>query len=165
MSIIVKKLIKPGVMVPKAITVSKVAAVDAGPKVVKLAEKPIDPTVDKPVDNSVVSPMVKPTIKKAAKAEFKTAVATTVTQHADGSEESSEEIIGGEMFEAPPANVEISLGLTRNKGNYESIKFSVSLSVPTANKPADIEEAFAFAKEWVDNKVNGINQEIDELVG
>lgn len=101
---------------------------------------------------------------KKVQAEFKVGKGQVTKQHPDGAETHVEELVGGEMFEYPPANVAINIGLTRNLGNFQSIKFSVSLSVPTANNEKDIGEAFAFAKEWVDSKVNAINVEVDEMV-
>lgn len=101
-------------------------------------------------------------VHSQSKAEFKQMTSTVEKKLADGSETSVDQTFGGEMFEAPPANVSVNIGLTKNLGNYESIRFSVHLSVPTANNPADIEQAFTFAKEWVDDHINAINKEVEE---
>lgn len=159
-----------GMVIKKA---TNATATGAGPKVVKKATPKVDMQPEDSLGQEVVHVPDEPvqssapkTLKAtpAAKAEFKAMKAQVTKQNPDGSEEATEEMIGGEMFDEPPANVAVNLGLTRNLGNYESIKFSVSLSVPTANKPEEIEQAFAFAKEWVDAKVNQINSEVDEMV-
>jgi hypothetical protein len=61
---------------------------------------------------------------------------------------------------ANPAVVTVNMGVTRNLGNYESVKFGVELSLPC--DPANIEAAFEEAKGWVDSRVELINQEISE---
>jgi len=134
----------------------------SGPKVVK---KPAKVDMEAGIEAVEVKQKAEvPPAPEEAKSEFKSIKSQVVIKHADGSESSKEEVVGGEMFNEPPANVAINIGLTRNLGNYESIKFSVSLSVPTLNKEADIEQAFSFAKEWVDSKVNQINSEVDSMV-
>lgn len=144
----------------------------SAPKVVKKIATPVEKHPEDSLGQEVVHVPDEPVqvaakpsaVPKSSTATFKQMKAQVTKQLPDGSEQSKEETFGGEMFEQPPANVAVNLGLTRNLGNYESIRFSVSLSVPCANIPADIEQSFAFAKEWVDAKVNSINAEIDEMV-
>lgn len=96
------------------------------------------------------------------KEELKQVVGSVETQHPDGSTETTEEILGEGVFTEQTAEITVSMGLTKNLGNYESLKFQVSIKMPCRMDAEDIEETYAQAKEWVDDKVNAINQEVDE---
>lgn len=65
----------------------------------------------------------------------------------------------------PMAEVEVSMSMTRNLGNFESIKFSVAVRMPCEATAEDIEESYASAKGWVEDKVNEMNTEIDSQLG
>lgn len=114
------------------------------------------------------------TIKKAKapvavedKAEIavKETVATTITQHKDGSAEETQEVLGEEMFTGPVAMVNVSLSMTKNLGNYESLKFTASITMPCKPDGEEIEDTFINCKEWVDGKVNDFNEEVSEQLG
>lgn len=87
-------------------------------------------------------------------------VETTTVTHPDGSESNQTKIIGGEMFEAPPASVSVTLGFTKNMGDYNSVRFSVTLMVPCANSENDIAQSYAFAKEWTDKRAEEVQNEL-----
>lgn len=70
-----------------------------------------------------------------------------------------------EVEDANKANVGLALGLTKNLGNYESLKVTVSLFLPCAPVPEEIEETYAEIKGWVDAKIEDLNEEIQELIG
>lgn len=61
--------------------------------------------------------------------------------------------VGEVVSNEPLANVGFSVAYTKNLGNYESMKVSVSLNVPCKNKVDEINEAFMFAKLWCDEKM------------
>ena len=64
-----------------------------------------------------------------------------------------------------PAYVSVGFGITRNTGNYESIKFYVGVTVPCENTEEAKDEVYHEVREWVDGKVNAINEEISEAIG
>lgn len=102
----------------------------------------------------------------APAAVVKQAKATVTQQHADGAETTEEEALG-EMAVDPHNHcmVEISVGMTRNLGDFNSMKFHVGITLPSLAEEDALEATFASGKEWIDNKVNAINAEIDGLVG
>lgn len=101
------------------------------------------------------------------------AIVTNVEKaHTKGSGKSKEEILTTEheshgMVKStlePLGSINVQMGVTRNLGNYESVKMSVSMTYPTTVANADA--AFEAAQKWVDDKVNYLNQQIDdELAG
>jgi hypothetical protein len=76
-----------------------------------------------------------------------------------GSETDVQEVVDEKMFKDPPCNVGVSVGFTRNMGNYESMKFQVSINIPCAME--DVDEAYIAGKEWVEERVNKINDDFD----
>mgnify|MGYP001037429003 CR=1 FL=1 len=101
----------------------------------------------------------------ALKIAKKPATATITKQVKDKgtvmSEESSQEVVEGVSEEAatgPFCEVGVDMSYTHNLGNYQSAKVGVSLKVPCQH--SEIDDAFAYAKEWVDTKLQGM---IDEL--
>lgn len=99
------------------------------------------------------------------KVQGKVAVGTVTKEHKDGSVEQSKEEVAEIISDKPMANVGVSIGLTRNLGNYESIKFTVSLYLPCINTPEEVNQAYEEAKGWVDAKVEQIDKEVTESVG
>lgn len=65
------------------------------------------------------------------------------------------------MFDSPPATVGLKCGVTKNQGNFESIRIDVSLFLPCVPNPEDVEATFEEVKDWVDTKLNSIVEEID----
>ncbi|NOQ30171.1 MAG: hypothetical protein GQ570_03515 [Helicobacteraceae bacterium] len=77
------------------------------------------------------------------------------------SESSTEEAVGDPKgYSEPTCNVGVSVGVTRNMGNYNSVKVQVSLNMPCYIE--EIDPVYEFTKEWVDNKVDTIVAELDE---
>jgi len=69
----------------------------------------------------------------------------------------------------PAANVGFSAAYTKNLGNFESLKLTVSLYMPVrvslalgASNEAAIDKAFAEVQAWVDQKVNGLLDELND---
>lgn len=93
--------------------------------------------------------------------EAKAGVGKVEQQFKDGSVvETTEQVMEPEMFDQPTANVGLSVGVTRNLGNYESVRFTVSLFCPCRPTPEEIEHTFEEVRGWVDNKINQINSEV-----
>ncbi len=93
------------------------------------------------------------------------AVGTTTKQHKDGSTEETQEVLGSGEFKGPMAVVQVSMSMTKNLGNFESLKFSASISMPCVPDGAEIEETYQNCREWVDGKVNDFNEEVSEQLG
>lgn len=92
-----------------------------------------------------------------------TADATLTKEFPDGS--STEEKIPYEhpaVLNETPVLIGVTVGVTRNLGNYESLRVSLSLTLPCKQDSQDIEDTYASAKGWVDDKINAINEEITE---
>ena len=107
----------------------------------------------------------KPAAETAPQVEVKQAVATVTKQHKDGSVEETKEVVAEQKFEGPSANVGVSMGLTKNLGDYNNIKFQVSIHMPCHPDAQDIEDTYEQCKAWVDSKVNAINEEIESKLG
>lgn len=68
---------------------------------------------------------------------------------------------------APMANVGFCAAYTKNLGNYESLKITVSLYLPVVLPPQAstdplLDKAFEYAQNWVDAKINAVLAEMDE---
>lgn len=61
--------------------------------------------------------------------------------------------------ELPLARVKVSGGLTKNMGNFESLRVDVSIDLPCTAKPEKIDETFEHAKNWVADQVQIMVQE------
>lgn len=91
--------------------------------------------------------------------------ASVSTKFKDGSEVNEELPVGALVSSTTPlASVTVSMAVTRNLGNYESVKMMVSLTLPCPSTETDLDEAFAEAKGWVDTRVELLNQEINEQI-
>lgn len=109
--------------------------------------------------------VVKNKVKKVQKVESHQAVGTTHTQHKDGSAEETQEVLGEAKFTGPVAMVQVSMSMTKNLGNYESLKFTASITMPCEADGEEIEETYNNCREWVDSKVNAFNEEVSEQLG
>lgn len=99
-------------------------------------------------------------VKKPAKPQAKAVVATVDIKHADGSETDMTEKQGFVEAYAPLAQVTVSMGMTKKIADFENIKFLVSITVPCHNMQEDHEEAFAYGKKWVEQRIDMIHEEI-----
>lgn len=95
------------------------------------------------------------------KQEMKQGIAKVTTKDTNGAEETKEEVVSEVVYDQPTCNVGFRAGVTRNMGNYNSLRVEVSLFMPCY--PQEIEDTFAFTKEWVDNKMNETIESLDEL--
>lgn len=83
--------------------------------------------------------------------ERKQAKGRTTVTHPDGSMEQEEETVQEKAFEGPICNVGFSLAHTMNLGNYESLRFEVSLHMPVYAH--EIDWAHEFGSDWVEKKM------------
>lgn len=99
-------------------------------------------------------------ITKTPKATAKPVMASESVKHPDGSETDNQSVQGMAVGLVDPCNVNVSIGMTINLGNYENVKFMVSLTHPCENNPDAIEEAYVFAKGWVEKRVDEMHTEM-----
>lgn len=93
--------------------------------------------------------------------QVKQAVVNTTIEKKGEEPESSREVLGeAKVFDSKPFSVSVSFGFTKNIGNFENIKGSVMLTVPTTE--GDLEEDYKGGLEWVEDKVNSMILELDE---
>lgn len=86
-------------------------------------------------------------------------------QHPDGSTDEAKESLGVVVSNSPLATVNVSLGMTKNLGNFESLKMSVSCTIPSLVTEEALEKAFDFAKGWCDDHLNQIVAEVNSELG
>jgi hypothetical protein len=90
------------------------------------------------------------------------AKATIKTEYKEGGklmkEDTKDEYLPTPMKEGNPAYLSIMGSLTKNLGNYEAAKVSVSITYPC--DPNDINESYDKLKNWLDKR---LIQEISEL--
>lgn len=61
-----------------------------------------------------------------------------------------------------PAKVKVTMGHTKNLGNFESLRIEVGIEVPCDNEKEVIEATYESAFKWVDDKVA---EKITEFLG
>lgn len=66
-------------------------------------------------------------------------------------QDQDEEIGKVQEFTSQPAMVKCGAGVTRNMGNYESLRIDVAVTLPC--RPEDVEETYAQAAEFVAQKL------------
>jgi len=73
-------------------------------------------------------------------------------------EETKDEYLPTPMKDGNPAYLSIMGSLTRNLGNYEAAKVSISITYPC--NPDDINESYEKLKNWLDSR---LSKEVAEL--
>ena len=110
---------------------------------------------DEPTPAPTTTPVKpKPKPKPKPKDITKTVVEGFVEKTSKTGGASTEKIVVTEVVsDAPMANVGISIAMTKNLGNYESLKVQVSIHMPTKTDLASLDDAFLFCQTWADNKM------------
>lgn len=62
------------------------------------------------------------------------------------------------LFDKPFCDVTVMGGQTINVGNYNSVRFSVAIKMPCTKE--DVESTYTFCKNWVDTKMQGLQDEV-----
>jgi hypothetical protein len=65
--------------------------------------------------------------------------------------------------EHPMANVGMKVGITKNLGNYESVRVDVSLFLPCEPDAKSVDDAFETVSIWCDLKMEEINKEYEDM--
>lgn len=97
------------------------------------------------------------TIKKK---EGKSGKGMVTKEYPDGTvEETSGDLLVSKS-DQPMAQVTFSMGHTKNLGNYESVKINVAVTLPSNTD--ELDTAFEFAQEWVDDKLTKVLEEVED---
>ena len=103
----------------------------------------------------------------ALKIKSKPAIATTTKTISDKKTILSEDMQQEEVdtpaaafVSEPQCEVGVEMSYTHNLGNYSSARVQVSLRVPCVH--AEIDEIYGYSREWVENKLNGLVEELQE---
>lgn len=95
-----------------------------------------------------------------SKNEVKQGIATVETTHQGGATVSEKMVVSGGVYDQPTCNIGYKAGITKNLGDYESLRIDVSLNMPCY--PEEIDDVFEFQRNWVENK---LNKSIDDTLG
>jgi hypothetical protein len=98
---------------------------------------------------------------KLKKATANTSKTTSSKGKPIAEEQEQEDVAELQVTEAH-AMVGVDMSFTKNLGDYNSARVSVSISVPS--EPADIEETFEFAKQWAEEKLSEMVAELPDEV-
>lgn len=71
----------------------------------------------------------------------------------------SESVEDGELLDVPvfqtePAHVEVVGSITRNMGNYNSVRIEVKLCMPSLPEMSEVDRVYSMASSWVEDKLN-----------
>lgn len=130
------------------------AAKKATKKAAKKVAKKVRPKAD--AEPSTTEP-------DAAKVTGVQPTATTTIKHKTGVEEVQQEPVGPVLMKVDPmANIGLSLSMTKNLGNFNNVKYGVTLHMPSGTSPEELEETFQRVEAWVDGKMQKITEELLE---
>jgi len=66
------------------------------------------------------------------------------------------------VSDKPMANVGMKVGMTKNLGDYNSLRVDVSLYLPCENTDVAVNETFDLVENWCDLKMQGIMEEYED---
>lgn len=64
------------------------------------------------------------------------------------------------MGGGPTCNVNVNLGARIGLPDYSDVRFGASLTVPANPNEQSVDEAYEFAKEWVEGKMEALREEL-----
>ena len=82
------------------------------------------------------------------------------TNYGDETEE-TQETVRVPLFETDPARLRVSGSITRNMGDFNSVKVEVMLELPVLPVMSEVDRTYVLATRWVDARVQ---QELDEAM-
>ncbi len=143
---------------------------------VKVNIEPVaeQPVADAPKQQELVTPQVHP----APQAEVPSVnlnqqaiITVSRSKYSDESEDKEyQERVDVPVLHTSPAYVKVEGGLTKNMGNYNSLKVSVSVSMPAYPVTSELNRAYEFASDFVNKKIHeeteyalGRHQDLVEL--
>ncbi len=102
----------------------------------------------------------KATKKKAAGKIGKGGQGTTYLETEDGEKHTTEFVPAYSVADGYlTANVNVSAGARIGLPNYSDVRCGASLTIPCAAVPSEIDKAFEWAKQWVEDRVNAMVDE------
>ena len=124
-------------------------------------EEEVDP--EDLVEQEMAAAAETPEKGKAGKsAKGKTKIKHTTADDSTETEDEEDIEIVGFPEGQPVAHVGVILSRTINLGQYESVKMSVSISVPSIADEAEIEGNYNFCKDWAETKLGEMSEEYVE---
>lgn len=102
-------------------------------------------------------------VKAGEKGEMKQSTLKVTKENPDGSTDESEEVLDETVYTQPTCNIGLSAGMTVNVGNFNNVKFQVSLFAPCY--PQEVHEVFDNVKAFVDEKVGELHDEVTKAYG
>ena len=94
--------------------------------------------------------------------EKKQPMGLVVIDGKDGKEEKEEAVGDPVISDKPMANVGMKVGVTKNMGNYESVRVDVSLYLPCDSDDDAVNQTFDLVNTWVDLKMDEIMKEYED---
>lgn len=94
------------------------------------------------------------------KKELVEVVGEVQVQHKNKAQKEKKIKVKEQVVEGQMANVGVSLAYTKNMGNYESCKVTVSLFMPS--KETEIDKTFESVKTWVDVQLGKVLEEVEQ---
>lgn len=86
-------------------------------------------------------------------------VGVTMVDGPQTKKDETEQVGGPLTSESPMANIGLSVAMTKNLGNYENIKISVSCHIPCHPTAEDMEAAWGACEAFCDAKMNAALKE------
>jgi len=140
--------------------------VDVGEVPVEKDNSPIAHLNDPPEDlaKAAAEKADKAAAAKAKKQDkvAKQVVAQVATSHNKGAEHNEQIPVSVVEVPEPHATVGFNAAYTKNMGDYNSLKVSVSLFMPCKPDAESVEEAYGKVKLWVDGKMEALLSEVEE---
>jgi len=87
----------------------------------------------------------------------------TQIEHANGEIEEETELVEEVIVDKPMANVGLKVGMTKNMGNYESIRVDISLFIPSELDEESLNAAFKKCDEWCEKRMKRVMEELKEV--
>jgi hypothetical protein len=78
----------------------------------------------------------------------------SVSRSAYGSEHNTNETVRVPVFHTTPAKVRVEGGITRNMGDYNSVRVSIVIEMPCLPEITEIERCYQITSDMVDEMIN-----------
>jgi len=78
----------------------------------------------------------------------------------DGTVTETEEVVDEIVVDKPMANVGLKVGMTKNMGDFNSLRVDVSLFLPSELDKKSLDRTFKRADKWCEKKMKNIQKEL-----
>lgn len=86
----------------------------------------------------------------------------TEIKYPDGTSKKEVEVVEEVIVDRPMANVGLKVGMTKQLREFESVRFDVSLFMPSDTDKDSLNETFKKCDKWVEKKMKKILKELEE---